>query len=113
MVARSPPRESEKGAKRDRAGIERSRWRYLVSEIIKERCGRYCILRADTYNSTFAHFKRLVDRAKCDFPDLIDSHVEIVHYGGPTSRDQFGIEFAAPGPIPESYVTIPERERTL
>lgn len=32
MVARSPPRESEKGAKRDRAGIERSRWRYLVSK---------------------------------------------------------------------------------
>jgi len=69
----------------------------MAQIIIKEIAyGKTCVLRADTYNCTFAHFARLFAEAQRDFPDLDPAKVEIVQYGGRVSAHTFGIEFDAP-----------------
>lgn len=88
-------------------------------QIIREVCSSgtlpRCVIRTDTYASTFEHIELLVAEARTDFPSLPSIAIEVVKYGGQRFKRTTGIEFNAPegGSVPDAYSPILELEFTL
>jgi len=81
--------------------------------MIKEFCksSNRAVIREDAYGSQWSKFKRLVNEAKKDFPDLNEDDVEIIHFGGERYAKTFGIEFYTVY-APDSYSEISQLEYT-
>lgn len=85
-------------------------------DIIKETCGRVCVIRTNTYAHTVNHILMLGQEMQKDFPDLLMGNARVVQYGGNRQKGTFGIEFEMPlgyAAAPHSYERITQLELTL
>lgn len=73
------------------------------------------VIRTNTYGSNFAHFQKLFDEAKKDFPHITPETADIKHYAGRRYKGTYGIEFNIDieVPVPEGYKDISEVEFIL
>ncbi len=82
--------------------------------IVKTRCNSLCSIRENNYGKSLSKFNRLLAEAQKDFPDLKDSDVEVVTYGGERLKHIMAIEFVPRGhSIPDTYTVVNEVELTL
>lgn len=51
------------------------------------------VIRTNTYGSNFAHFQKLFNEVKKDFPHITPEIADIFHYGGRHYKGTYGIEF--------------------
>lgn len=65
-----------------------------------------CVIRTNSYGSTFAFLTELFQIAKADFPALDADDVEVVKFAGERYAKTFGLEFAPPSDVPETYRQI-------
>lgn len=76
--------------------------------MIKERWeyhGYHYLVRTKCYGSSFEFIKSLVEEAKKDFPDLIESQIIVQKYRGNKIKGIYGIEFTHPT-LNEEYSLI-------
>lgn len=83
--------------------------------LVKEVCGRQCVIREKNYDSSLGKFMRLFNLAQTDFPTLIIEQIRVVQFGGEHIKRQWGIEFTAPpqADIPKSYTLVSYLENDL
>jgi len=76
--------------------------------MIKERWehyGNHYLVRTNCYGSSFEFIKNLVEEAKKDFPDLMESQIIVQKYRGDRLKGIYGIEFTHPT-LNEEYSLI-------
>lgn len=73
-----------------------------------------CAIISNSYNKSFEAITKLRSVIMSDFPDLTDSEIELVVYGGRRIKGIMGLEFS-PGssPVPASYTLCSQLETTL
>ena len=81
-------------------------------KIIRECVRKYkrCVITTNCYGDSLRFMDELFAEAVRDFPSLERNNVQIVLYGGRVRKRIYGLEFTAPGPIPESYQGVEEFE---
>lgn len=87
----------------------------LIREVCFTNAKPRCVVRADTYNGTFAHVERLVAAAREDFPELESDRIEVVKFGGQHYKRTVGIEFDIQDgqAVPPTYQPISSMEFIL